>query len=154
MTFERTTDWALVKSVLTQPLIFDALHDDDGGTPEEWEPIDYPSLISYVTIRDASKFLGVVIVSRHSRVLWEVHVALYPYIGWKLRLRAARAFLEWIERAGCRRVIGKVPAYNKYAIAFNRAAGMNVFGINHKAFLKHNMLHDEIWFGLSLGSNN
>ena len=149
MTFEVTRDYALIKSVLTIPAIYAGMHDDFSGPPETWEMERHPA-VSYIAVRDGGELLGITVTAAHSMICVEAHNALLPHVGWKRRLRAAKEFWSWLAGCGCRRVIGKVPANNRYAIAFNKAAGMKIFGINEKAFMKDGGLQDEVWFGLSL----
>jgi len=148
MKFERTEDQELIKSVLTLPVIYENFHDDFAPSVHEWEIEIHPCL-GYVAITDNGEFLGLSVVAKHSKVMWEIHNAILPHVGWKRRLKIGRAFLNWAWQCGCKRVIGKVPAYNKYAIRFNEIVGMECFGVNKKSFMKHGILQDEFWFGIS-----
>lgn len=136
---------------LTQPVFWEALHDDFSGKPEQFEPqaADSP-YVAYVSVHDDDgAFLGLAIVSKHSEVQVEVHNALLPSIGWKKRVQVGRAFLEWVWAAGRKRVIGKVVGSNRYALKYNELVGMELIGINVKSFMKKGILENEHWFGVS-----
>lgn len=153
ISFHACRDFELVKRVLTQDeRVYRAIHDDDAPTPEAFECVDHPS-VGYVLIRDENdEILGVAIIMRHSLVQYEVHNAILPRpgVGWKKRIEIGKAFFEWIWAAGrCRRIIGKVVGSNRYAMRYNEALGMDVFGVNRNAFMKDKRLQDEIWFGIS-----
>jgi hypothetical protein len=130
--------------------VFRAIHDDDGPTAADFECLDHPGL-AYVLVRDHDDdIVGVAIVSMMSRVCYETHNALLPHVGWKKRVEIGKAFFQWLWDAGrCMRVIGKVVASNRYALKYNEAIGMKVFGVNERSFFKDGALRDEIWFGIS-----
>ena len=153
MRFDITKDLDLIRDVLTNGQIYPHLHDDYAEPIEEWQPETHPR-VSYITVYDGERFLGLVIAGVHSMVQLELHNALLPSVGWKTRLRAFKELMDWLYSYGCRRVIGKVPAYNEYAIKFNDYAGMERIGVNKAAFMKHGKLQDEIWFGMSLQGDN
>lgn len=138
----------MIKSVLTIPALYDALHDDNAVPADQWEPVVHP-LAAYVAIREGDELLGIAIMALHSRIMVEVHNALLPHVGWKRRVRIGKEFFEWLWRAGRLRAIGKVPEYNRYAMKFNRAIGMSEFGVNEKCFIKGGRLQAEVWFGIS-----
>lgn len=151
MTFTRCTSLPFIKMYLTQPVFWKALHDDYAGKPEDWNPQPSDSqYVAYVNIHDDDgTFLGIAIFSLHSQVQVEIHNALLPWVGWKKRVQVGREFFAWLWSAGRKRIIGKVIASNRYAIAYNKAIGMEEFGVNKKAFLKDGVLYDEHWFGIS-----
>lgn len=110
--------------------------------------MDHPS-VSYVTIHEDREFLGIAIVNAHSCILWELHNMLMPRIGWKKRVQVGQAFFEWLWAAGCKRVIGKVLASNRYALKYNQVIGMEIIGTNRAAVMKGGVLVDEVWMGIS-----
>lgn len=148
-TFERTENVELIKSVLCIPKIYEALHDDEAPPSDQWQPI-IDDLLGYVCVREAGELCGFAIVGRWSKWEWECHTALRSEIGWKKRLAIGRSFIEWVAGRGCRRLIGRVPAYNQYAIAFNKAVGLEVFGVDRKSWMKNGKLHDQIYMGICL----
>jgi hypothetical protein len=145
ITFERCKDLQFVASVLANPKLSEALTDDFGPSAH---PVDHPS-VSYVAITDSGEFLGIAIVNAHSVVQWEVHNLLLPRVGWKKRIQVGREFFNWLWVAGCKRVIGKALASNRYAVKYNEIVGMERIGVNRKAFMKNGELVDEVWWGIS-----
>lgn len=93
--------------------------------------------------------MGLAVVSAHTSYTWEVHNLVFPSVGWKTRLKIGQEFFEWLWKAGCRRVIGKVLESNRYALAFNAKLGMERIGVNRAAFMKNGQLQNEVWFGIS-----
>lgn len=132
-------------TVLSNPKLSEVLTDDFGPSAH---PVDHPS-VSYVVIRDSGEFLGIAIVNAHSVIQWEVHNLLLPRVGWKKRIQVGREFFAWLWGAGCKRVIGKVLASNRYALKYNEIVGMERIGVNRRAVMKNHILQDEIWFGIS-----
>lgn len=149
MRFTPTTDREVIRGVMCRMVIYEALHDDFVGPVEEWEPIDAPGLVWYVEVHDGEEFLGLVQLNAHSRVQVEIHQALLPHVGWKRRVRAATELFQFLSVNGFLRAIGKV-VENRYAMKFNEAIGMNVFGMNEDAFMKGGKLCTEFWWGKDL----
>lgn len=108
-----------------------------------------PDYVSYVLVKEDGVILGLAIVSKHSEVQLEIHNALLAHVGWKKRVQVGRLFLEWLWSAGRKRVIGKVLASNRYALKYNQFIGMELIGVNSRAFMKDQILQDEIWLGIS-----
>lgn len=135
---------------LTQPEFWKVLSDDFSGDPEEFEPqpVDSP-YVAYVTVHDGERFLGFVIVNKHSEVQVELHNALLPAVGWKTRVQVGREFILWLWAAGRKRIIVKVLASNRYSLKYTEFIGMKQFGVNSRSFLKDGLLQDEVWFGIS-----
>lgn len=147
--FKRTEDADLIKSVVCLDGVYQKLFDDFAPSSDQWEPTIHP-LVGYTTITEYGELLGIAICAAHSAVQLEVHNAILPHVGWKKRLRIVHEFFTWLGECGYKRVIGKVPESNRYAVAFNEAAGMERFGENKLAIQKSGILESEIWFGVSL----
>jgi hypothetical protein len=147
ITFSPTTDINEIRAIVMP--MYDKLHDDFGPPAAEWMPPIH-ELVEYLIIRDADELLGMAVVGKCSAVMCEAHNLLLPHLGWKRRLRVAKEFFIWAEKQGYRRVVGKVPSWNRYAMAFDHAIGMKLFGINEKAIMRNGHLEDEVCFGISL----
>jgi hypothetical protein len=147
--FEPSSDATLIKAVMRQKQIYEALHDDDAPEPEKWEVPFHPQ-VGFVAIWRDSRLYGIAMVIGLSRWEAEVHNALLPHVGWKTRLQIVREFFAWCGHNGFKRVIGKVPGPNRYAIAFNKAAGMELIGVDRASFMQRGELVDQTWFGISL----
>ena len=149
MTFERTTDYELVRRVVTHPRIWPGASDDFSPPAEEWRPIEHEALW-YVAVRDGEEFLGLFVFVPASPVCWEVHTCLLPCSWGERAVQAAREVAEWIWlNSGCRRITTAVPAFNRLAHRLARRAGMREYGRNLKSYMKHGKLHDQILLGLS-----
>lgn len=147
--FKPTKDEDLIRSVVCDPRVYSKLWGDDAGPAEEWQPISHP-MVSYFAIVDGKRFVGIVITVRESRIKLAVHNVILPEIGWKRRLEIVLGFFDWAAEHGIRRVTGRVASSNRYALRFNEAAGMKMFGIDEKAIMKNGVLEDEHLFGISL----
>jgi RimJ/RimL family protein N-acetyltransferase len=147
--FERTENLELVRRILTHPRIWPHISDDGSPPPEQFEPPDHPA-IWHVLAWDGDELLGLWLLVPHNSVCWEVHTALLPHAWGERARRAARAFLAWLWReTPCRRLITAVPASNRLALRFAEAAGMRIWGVNEKSFLRGGRLEDQILLGLS-----
>jgi RimJ/RimL family protein N-acetyltransferase len=149
MTFERTTDQALIHRVMTHPRIWRAITDD--GTPpvEEYKPV-VADAFHYVAVHDAGELLGLFLFTPMNTVLWEVHTCLLPNSWGGRALEAARGISTWVwANTGFRRVITSVPSYNRLALRLAKEAGMIEYGVNVKSFLKNGRLWDQHMLGIS-----
>src|ERR1700722_2317169 len=130
MTFERTEDWALVKSIITHPRIYSHMGDDSAISREMWEP-QKNEAIWYITVRDEGELMGLFIFFPENSVCWQVHVALLP-IGWgKKAIEAFEDCIRWVfKNTACERIVGSVPMWHFPAMRLARAAGLVEYGIN------------------------
>jgi len=150
--FERSTDYALIKGIITTPAVYRHLTDDNSPSAEDYQPIEHEA-IWYVIVRDSycgdEELLGLWMFHPLNSICWEVHTALLPN-AWGDRGRiAARLMAEWIwEHTPCRRIVTNVPENNRLALAFAGHAGMKVYGRNPASFLKGKLL-DQICLGIS-----
>jgi RimJ/RimL family protein N-acetyltransferase len=152
LTYERTRDLELVRSILTHPRVYPWISDDGCPPAEEFQPIDHPS-VWYVVVREqlSGLLLGLFMFVPQNAVCWEVHTCLLPAAWGKPAAAAAAGASHWMgERTPCRRIVTSVPSYNRLALRFARAAGMKQFGVNPASYLKTGKLHDQVLLGLSL----
>jgi RimJ/RimL family protein N-acetyltransferase len=149
MTFSRTTDAALIRSVMTDTRIWSAISDDGSPPREEFQPVICDA-IWYVAVHDGAELLGLFMFTPLNTILWEVHTCLLP-ISWGDRaVAAARQLSPWIwANTQCRRAITSVPAYNRLALRLAKEAGMVEYGVNPQSFLKGGKLHDQHMLGIS-----
>ena len=149
MTFERTTDAALIRCVLTHPRIWGAISDDGSPPVEEFQPVICDALW-YVAVHDGAELLGLFLFTPLNTALWEVHTCLLPHSWGDRALQAAREISTWVwANTQMRRVITSVPAYNRLALRLAKEAGMVEYGINPQSFLKGGKLHDQHMLGIS-----
>ena len=149
MTFEQSTDWPLIKSIVTHPRIWPWVTDDFSGPPEAWEPIANPN-VAYVIARDGDEVLGLWFLHPHSKVCWEIHTCLLPTCGSRRALEAGRQMIAFVwANTPCRRLITNVPAFNRHAARFAEKAGMQQFGRNPRSFMRAGQLIDQVLYGVS-----
>lgn len=147
ITFARTTDYQLVRRILTHPKVYPWLTDDFAPPPEQFQPLTL-DCIWYVTVYDDNQLLGLWMLTPQTGVCCEVHTALLK-AGERGR-EAAKLMARWIwANTPFRRIITNVPSYNRLALRFAEAAGMKRFGLNAQSFQKHGALYDQILLGLS-----
>lgn len=149
MTFERTTDYHLIKWVVTHPAIWKDVSDDFSPAPEQWEPIQ-SGLIWYLLVKDGEDLLGLFMLAPENTICWKVHTCLLPIARGRRAKEAAEQGIQWIwENTNCLRIITDVPKYNRQASLFARWSGMTEFGVNEKSYMKSSILHDQIMLGVS-----
>jgi hypothetical protein len=126
------------------------MSDDFAPPPDKWSPTE-SQWVGFVTATEieTGEIVGLAMVGAHNAICWEVHNAIPGHIGWKKRIAIGKEFLDWLWSCGCKRVMGRVLAGNRYALRYNEALGLEVFGVNKKCFKKNNALCDEIWLGIS-----
>ena len=149
MTFARTFDMELVRTIMTHPEIYPWISDDGCPPAEEFQPQEH-SAIWYVQAMDASETLGIFVLSPQGVACWEFHTVLLPSAWGKCAVAAMKAMFEWVwTNTPCRRLITNVPVNNRRARWIARAVGLTQFGLNPGSFLKDNVLYDQMLFGLS-----
>lgn len=148
MNFERSTDWKLIKAVVTHPRIYDVIADDFSPSQDDWQPVE-SDRFWYVLAKDGEELLGLWAFHPLNGVCYEVHTCLLPN-SWGSRARIAAKEVQtwaWLNMP-CRRVVTEVPAFNRLALKFAKDAGFIEYGINPKSYLKHGTLHDIVLLGL------
>ncbi|PWT72949.1 MAG: hypothetical protein C5B60_08835 [Chloroflexi bacterium] len=149
ITFERSFDYDLIRSVLTHPRLYRYLADDTSPPAYEFTPQQHPA-IWYVTVRDDRELLGLWMFVPQNGVCWEVHTALLPNAWGERGQLAARLLPGWMWRnTSCRRIVSNVPTTNRLALHFALKAGMKIFGVNEASFLKNGVLCDQVMLGIS-----
>ena len=149
ITFERTTDYELVRKVMTHPAIYPHISDDSSPPAAEYRPIEHES-VWYVAAYDGAELLGIWMFVPQNAVCWEVHTCVLPSAWGDRGLLAARLLPLWIwANTPCRRIISNVPATNRLAMNFAAKAGMHLFAVNEDSYLKYGQLCDQALFGLS-----
>ena len=150
MRFERTTDYDLVREVLTDPRLYPHMGDDYAPPIEHFAVNRHPA-IWYVLVEDGS--LGMFCFFPENAICWQAHAALARGLHPRLTRQAGRELMEWLWReTPCQRVIASVPASNRAAVRYGLDPdGMNLlpYGVNVRSFQKHGQLVDQILMGRS-----
>ena len=147
--FERSTDYALIRGILTHKSVFPHLCDDFSPAAVDYRPIESDA-IWYLVAWDGNALLGLWMLVPQNGICWEIHTALLPHAWGDRAHRAAIAVQDWIwQNTPCRRIVTNVPTDNRVAYRFAIAAGMEVYGTNEASFLKNGRLQDQICLGIS-----
>lgn len=149
MKFERSTDWELIKSVMTHPKIWPHITDDFAVKVEAFEPINHESAW-YVLVKDGEELLGLFALYPENRVCWKVHTCLLPNAWGRRARQAAREGVKWVfDNTECLRLITDVPEYNILAYRFAQMGGMVEFGKNPRSYMKNGQLQNVFMLGVS-----
>jgi hypothetical protein len=150
MHFERTTDYSLIRRILTDPDIYDRMGDDFLPPRNDFAVNRHPA-IWYVLVVEGSKLLGMFCFSPENQICWSAHVALFRGIHPRVTHQAGAEIVEWLWRhTRCERLIASVPLSNPAAVRFGaRAMGLIRYGVNPRSFLKHGQLHGQVLMGRS-----
>lgn len=149
MTFDRTTDYRMIRSILTLPRLYPWMCDDSAPSRQEFQVNTHPG-IWYVLVRNSGLIVGLFCFIPENGICWAGHVAMLPKVPPSVTHRVAREMVPWLwTNTGCRRLIASIPRYNWAAIRIARIMGLEQYGVNEKSFLKHGKLHDQILMGLS-----
>lgn len=134
---------------MTEPHVWPHISDDFSPPPDEFEPPENDS-ITYLLVRLDGVPAGVFVFMPQNGVCWEVHTCLLPSLWGPGAAEAARQAARWVWRnSECRRIVTNVPAYNRLALRFAKAAGMTEYGRNPKSYMKNGILEDQILLGMS-----
>lgn len=150
MKFERSTDYELIRQIITHPRIYPHATDDYSPLAAEFRAIEHES-IWYVLVRDDDEcVLGLFMFVPENRVCWKIHTCLLPQAWGRNARQIAHQLGEWLwTNSECLRVITDVPEYNVHALKFALDAGMEKFGLNPKSYMKNGKLMDVILLGVS-----
>lgn len=151
LTFERTTDYRLIRAIITHPGLYRQMGDDSlPHDPERFEVNQHPG-IWWILAWDGHQLLGLFPVYPENAICWQIHVAMLPETTTAQKWRCARRIIPWIwEHTRCRRIVAHVPATNKKAIAFGtHGMKLQIFGRNQQSFLHNGKLDDVVLMGRS-----
>jgi hypothetical protein len=147
LTVERTMDFALVRSIVTHPLLYSLVSDD--STPvESYQPSEDPRII--YLLASGTGPMGVFMLVPESGVCWEIHTCLLPSVWGPVARRIAKLAESWIwKNITCERLITKVPECNQQALKFTLASGMLIYGFNPGCFQRNGHLWGEYLLGMT-----
>src|SRR5581483_3651266 len=111
--FERSTDVALIRQIITHPKIYPWLGDDGMPPAAQFQPVDHPE-IHYMLVWDGSELLGLFEFRPKNSVTWEAHTCLLPNAWGARAVTAAREMARWtFDNTSCERIVTAVPEYNR-----------------------------------------
>lgn len=144
ISFERTEDIHLIRSIVAHPKVYGFLHDDEGPLREDWVP-GFGGRISWMAVRYDGVPIGIIVVREHSSYLWELHYGFLPEAWGGLALECFREFIRGVWRySKCRRVYGQILASNRRSLKFARAAGAVEFATHPRSIMKYGKMQDQI----------
>jgi hypothetical protein len=153
MDFQLTTDYNLVREILTNPQAYEHMGDDYLVPREEYAVNIHPD-IRYLIARNGSGNVGLFALFPRNCHCWELHVCMLPEAITPEKWEAARELAPWLgERTECRRLVAEVPRTNRAAIYYGtHGIGMRHVGTHPQAFMKHGKLQDLIVLGMPVGN--
>lgn len=152
LTFERTRDIELVRSIVAHPRVYRAGLLPDYAPPREAYSPPANESIWYMIPKRNDVPLGVFFFIPQNPVWWEVHMALLPD-AWGEATQISRSMARWLgENTSCRKLTASIPHYNRLALQMVQRIGMTHIGINAGSVLKDGQLHDQSIFGLEVKS--
>lgn len=149
-TFERSTDWPLIRGIMTHPRVWPHISDDFSPAPADFQPNESDALL-YVVVREGDHALGLFLLEPHGGVEAEVHTCLLP-TGW---LRDSRAIATqavawlWANCPQVERLTTRVPQNNTLALRFAQALGMVEYGVNPSSLKKGGKLMNQVLLGMN-----
>lgn len=143
ITLERTQDMTIVRSICTDPRIWDAMIDDFSPAPEDYEPPVNGAI--YVLVRHGDHVGGMFVLVPKTRIRYEIHTLLLPSLSPWRKLEASARICEWVwQNTPCQSLFTEVPATNTAALGFARAAGMKQVGVEPQSFQRNGILYDTV----------
>jgi RimJ/RimL family protein N-acetyltransferase len=149
MKIRRTHDLALIRAIFTHPTQYDAAGDDSAPRAEDFEP-NADERIYYLEIRsDDGLIAGVITLVPENCASYQIHIAVLPS-AWGKAAEYLRGAIAWSwQHTPARRIVARIPEYNRLALALARRAGLEQYGRNERSFLKRGRLWDTVDFGIS-----
>jgi hypothetical protein len=150
ISFQRTTDYSLIRLILTDPDLYSRMGDDFTPPAHQFVVNPHPA-ICWVLVYDRLRLLGMFGFFPENEICRAAHVALFRGIHPRVTHQAGEEIVEWLWRnTSCERLIASVPLSNPAAVRFGlRAMGLVRYGVNPRSFLKNGILQSQILMGRS-----
>ena len=150
MTYKRTYNYELARSIMTHSRVYPHISDDYSPNSQNYRPFEDESLWYVLVTSDDGELLGLFLFVPMNAICWDVHTCLLPKCWGPSARRAGRGMAEWVwGNTLCHRIITSVPETNRLALQFAIACGMTEYGRNEKSILKGGRLLDQICLGIS-----
>jgi RimJ/RimL family protein N-acetyltransferase len=145
----RTYDSALIKNIMFEPAIFDAVA-EDGKDPIDVEFDVYADC--WVEIRVDEDVIGVYNLHPHNSATLEIHAHILPEFRKKYSLDSGKCILQWVLDK-CpemyQKVIAQVPVIHENVKKFCIANGFKIEGVNRMSYRKNGKLVDQTLLGIT-----
>jgi hypothetical protein len=156
MHFNRTTDYELVRRILTRRRMYEWMGDDYAPPVEQFQ-VNTDPRIWYVLASDEWRAIGLFCFFPENEICWAAHVALLRGTHPRLTHRAGWEVVRWLwNNTPCLRLTAKVPACNRAAVRFGLGPmGLKLIGptleqsVEPLSFMKGGRLVDQILMGRS-----
>ncbi len=140
---------ALVRCIITHPRIWPSASDDFCGEPDNFTPVDNPSIM-YMLVYDDETLMGMWMFVPQNGICFEAHTCLLPQAYGEFAVSAAIRMTAWIwENTPAKRIVTTVPSFNRLALRLAQKAGMTQYGINPASYSKNGKLWGQILLGIS-----
>lgn len=150
VTIERTFDYALVRSFITHPRVYRQITDDACVSVEKFS-VNESDQVIYALVKCDGKPVGVFVFVPENSFTLQVHTCLSPAI-WGAAFVAAREAARWVfETTNFVRINTQVPFFNVLAARLSLLAGMELYGVCPRSFMKNGTLWDVALYGMSKG---
>lgn len=149
MIFQRTYNWEHVRAIVTHPKIWPQITYD--GAPDPAAQFQDPGESTWCVLAlDASEILGLYVCTEQNPCCWDAHIYMLP-TAWGDRARTAtKEFFDWMfEHTGAQRIIGCIPDYNRFGVAFALHCGMVPYGVNPESVRRDGKLWDQTLLGIT-----
>jgi hypothetical protein len=144
-TFHPSTDYELVRKILSSPGVFGP-SSDDGITQETFR---VSTACEYVMVYGDGELLGCYALVPYTSVAFEVHIAMLR-LAWGLTQEITDEFFRWIwMMTKYVRITARIPTFNRLVLRLAKCCGMFEFGCDERCIQKNGRLYDEILLGIS-----
>jgi RimJ/RimL family protein N-acetyltransferase len=147
ITFKRSWDTALVRSIITHPKLFRHFMDDASPRPEDWHA-PHDERCWYVLAWDDDELLGLFVLIEGDEA-WSIHVCLLPSAWGETALRASRAISRWVfTQTAAPRLTCAIRADNRLSLQLAKRSGFRECGTLPASWLSGGVRHDQIRLSL------
>lgn len=151
MQFERSFDYPLLGAFLRNPKLYPFISADGAPAIEDVEAVEHPDIWYILASEEGAPFgFWMFAPDNGNPVTWTFHTVM------SLDGRALTAMKELLGQGGwlwkhtpCLRAVTNVSAVNRIAHRFGLRAGLTVYGINPRSYMKNGALQDQILMGIS-----
>ncbi len=142
--FARTTDYAAVKSILTDKRCFHRIVNDSCPPLDQFEP-EGMERFTAVLAREDGEAVGIFLLADGTKPgFCEVHFCFVPAV-WGRTIAIGRAFVAWVwEYTSLVCLRGPIPSYNRLALELAQECGFSRYGVVPEAGLKNRKRFDLI----------
>jgi len=139
-----------IAAVLLHPDIYKTISEDGAPPASEFQiPLDDHI---YLVGKVDGVPMGVMIFHQDSAVTWWCHIQVLPGYRKAYADRFADECIDIAKSYGMKKLIAQIPFCYPNVMAFGRAHGFEVEGINNQSYLKNGALRDQWYLGRSLAT--